>query len=265
MPSRRIARLPAWNVARLYTRVASLADSNSTVPPGVSMHVSVIDEIGRAPLAARDSVPHEPLPGGATGREIGRITPAADPHRDISMRAATAVSLLLTLVTVTGCSSAGQSSFTLAPAPSLATAPAWTAKGDSLVQTIYRGTRPLRTGGSGGGLRTAIMTTAIGSVGAIATAAISNKSTARTVGAVAGGLSTVTGVLGIVQALRKSDTSCIVSLDRATAAWDAAPRSDEPAARAAYITLRTAVGAEGASCPKVGAALTASGAGLNGF
>lgn len=181
------------------------------------------------------------------------------------MRAATAVSLLLTLVTVTACSSAGRSSFTLAPAPSLATAPAWTAKGDSLVQTIYRGTRPLRTVGSSGGLRTAILTTAIGSVGTIATAAISNKSTARTVGAVAGGLSTVTGVLGIVQALRKSDASCIASLDRATAAWDSAPKSDEPAARAAYGTLRTAVGTEGASCPNVGAALTAYGAGLNGF
>jgi hypothetical protein len=181
------------------------------------------------------------------------------------MRATFAVSLLFVASSSTGCSAAGRTPFALAPAPSLGTSPEWTAKGDSLTQHIYLSTRPLRTAGGGGGLRNAIVTTAIGSVGAVATAAIGNKSTARTVGAVAGGLSTVTGVLGIVQALRKSDASCIAALDRATMEWDSSRRATEPEARAAYTSLRTAVASQGASCPKVRTALTGSGSGLTGF
>jgi hypothetical protein len=176
------------------------------------------------------------------------------------MRSSTTAALLLVIAITTGCSSvAGGAEFSLAPVPALSTAAAWQTKGDSLVQMIYRSTRPLRTKGAGsGGLRNAITTTAIGSVGTIATAAISNKNTARTVGAVAGGLSTATGVLGIVQSLRKSDASCVANLDTATMAWDAAPKADEPAAKSAYAALRTAVGTEGKACPRVGAALSSS-------
>jgi hypothetical protein len=183
------------------------------------------------------------------------------------MRRFTAATRVAGLIALTACTSAAnRTAFSLAPAPTLTSAAAWQAKGDSLVQTIYRNTRPMRaTAGGGGGLKNAIITTAIGSVGTIATAAISNKSTARTVGAVAGGMSTITGVLGIVQALRKSDASCIASLDRATMAWDAAPKTDEPSARTAYAALRTAVGTEGAACPKVGAALAGTGGGMTGF
>lgn len=175
--------------------------------------------------------------------------------------------IALALVVGTGCARTGRgsSSFTIPPMPVLTTAAAWQAKGDSLVGTVYRSTRLVRMQAeSRPGVRSAITSLVLGSAGALATS-ISDTRSAKTVGEIASGVVAANGVISLVRALRSTDNQCLVDIDRATLAWDAAEKVQEPQARDAYVALRYAVGNAARACPHIAQALTITGVGVAGF